>query len=107
MLYRTRRLGADQRVIARHRNPAGNLVLESEQFDGIVVETLRPYIRVGFRVDQLDIDTGTIARSPDAAAKNVADIEIAADLSSIDPFILVGESRVARDHGHTGDARQI
>ena len=95
MLGRTCRFRADQREIERYGNSAGDVVLKGEQLSGIVVEAIGPDIRICFGVDQLDIDACAIALAADAASQNIADIQIAADLSCIDPLILIGKGRVA------------
>jgi hypothetical protein len=51
-----------------------------------------------FGVDKLDIDAHAVSAALDAALKDIADVQLAADLPKIDGFALVGEGRVASDH---------
>jgi hypothetical protein len=49
-------------------------------------------------LDQLPGDAHPVGRLADAPFQQIADAELATDLSDIDGAALVGESRVTRDH---------
>src|SRR5262249_18752975 len=86
---------------------AGDLVLYREQIADIVVETLRPKMRVGGGVNQLGVDPDLVAGTPDAAFEYVPHPKLAADLLCVDAPVFVREGRVARDHQNMLQARQI
>ena len=64
-------------------------------------------MRVATGVDQLDVDADLIARTPDAPFEYVTHPKLLADLPGVDPLVLIGERRIARDHEHTRNPRQI
>ena len=87
--------------------PAGDLVLHSEQIGGVAVEPLRPEMGVGCRIDQLSADPDLAAGPPDAAFEYIAHAELAADLLCVDRLALVGERGVALNHQAALDAGEI
>jgi hypothetical protein len=72
-----------------------------------LVESLRPQVRAGLRLDQLNVDAHALAAALDAALEHIADPEVAADLPRIGGLALVGERRVARDDESAGQARKV
>src|SRR5215471_595473 len=87
--------------------PAGDLVLQSEQIASVTVEPLRPEMRVARGIDQLRADADLAARPPDAAFEYIAHTELAADLLGVDGFVAIRERCIARDDQHVWEPRQI
>ena len=107
MLGRPGGLRADQLEVERDRDPARDLVLQSEQIARVAVEPLGPEMRVGLGIDQLGVDADLVARPPDAPFQHIAHAQLAADLLRVDRLVLIGERGIARDHEHIRDPRQI
>ena len=68
------------------------------------VEAVGPEVRTGRRVDQLAGDAHPVAGLPDRAFEHVAHAQLAGHLPHIDRLALVGEARIAGDHGEPGKA---
>ena len=64
-------------------------------------------MRPRFSIDELCVYANLLARSAHAPFQQVAYAEFAADLPRVDGFSLVGERRVAGDHEHVRNPRQI
>ena len=60
-----------------------------------LVEPVRPQVVAGDGVDELDIDAHPAAAALNASLKNVAHVEIAADLLGVDRLTFVREGGVA------------
>src|SRR6516162_2432185 len=95
MLGGPRSLSSDQLYIERYRDPARDLVLQSEQIGHVAVESLSPQMSIGFGVDQLRIDADLVARPPDAAFEYEAHPQLATDLLGVDPLALIGERGIS------------
>src|SRR5215831_12918037 len=89
-----RSLSSDQLYIERGCDPTGDLILQSDQIGCVVVEPLRPQMRVGRGINQLGVDADLIARSPDAPFEHIAHTEFAPDLLCVDPLTLISEGSV-------------
>ena len=63
--------------------PRDDLVLHVEEIGDQLIEPLRPEMRAGFGLDQLDIDAHSVSRPLDAALQHIANVQIAADLLQI------------------------
>src|SRR5215831_8804624 len=98
---------SDKLKVERDGNSVRDLVLQSEQIAYVIVEPLRPEMGVGPRVDQLRVDADLIARTPNAPFEYVTHTKLSADLLGVYPLVLIGERRIARDHEHSRDPRQI
>ena len=61
MLGRLGSFRSDQFEAERTGEPAGDLVLQSEQIGGVAVEPFRPKMRVRRSIDQLGTDADLIA----------------------------------------------
>ncbi len=85
----------------------GDLVLQREQIAEVAVEPLRPELRAGCGIDQLDVDPHFLAGTLDAAFDDIAHAELAADLARVDLLALVGKGGVAGDHHAALDPRQV
>src|ERR1700722_10436661 len=84
--------------------PRDDLVLHVEEIGDQLIEALRPEMRAGFGLNQLDIDTHAVSSPLDAALQHIANIQIAADLLEINVFALKREGCVASDHEGATDA---
>ena len=51
-----------------------------------------------FGVEELDIDPHTVSAALDTALKDIADVQLAADLLQSDVLAFIGEGCVAPDH---------
>src|SRR4029077_20217228 len=69
-------LGSDQLDTESVRDSARDLVLQSEQIAGVVVEPLRPKMRVGCGIDQLGADAKLVAGPPDASFEHIAHAQL-------------------------------
>src|SRR5260370_25993779 len=93
-------LRSDQLDAKRVREPARDLILQSEQIARVAVEPLPPKMRVGRGIDQLGVEAELAARSPDAPFEHIAHAELAADLLRIDGLVPVRERGISRNHEH-------
>src|ERR1700730_3741786 len=93
--------------IKRPRETAGDLALRFREVGTTGVEPVGPDVRAALGIDQLHIHFDLIIGPADAAFKNIANAELAADLLGIDGFALVDERRVAGDHKASGNPREI
>ena len=84
-----------------------NFILHVEQVGHRLVEPVRPQVVAGDGVDELDIDAHSAAAALNASLKDVAHVEIAADLLGVDRLAFVSEGGVARDHKRIVDAREV
>jgi hypothetical protein len=100
-------LRGDQLDAERVREPARDLVLQSEQIARVAVEPFCPKMRIGRSIDQLGVDTDLVARSPDAPLEHVAHAQLAADLLRVNRLVPVCECGIARDHEHILEPREI
>jgi hypothetical protein len=57
-----------------------DLVLRVEEIAQRLVEPLGPQMIAGFGVDELDIDQHAVSAALDAALKDIADVQLSADL---------------------------
>jgi hypothetical protein len=76
-------LRSDQLDAERVCKPARDLALQSEQIADVVVEPIRPQMRVCRGINKLGADADLVTRSPDAPLKYIADTQLAADLLRI------------------------
>ena len=72
MLGRLGGRSSDQLDAQRVREPARDLVLQSEQIDRVAVEPLCPEMRVARGADQLGVDADLGALPPDAPFEHIA-----------------------------------
>jgi hypothetical protein len=79
----------------RADNACGHLVLEIENVLQAAVETIRPQMRAGRRIDQLPGDAHLVSRFSNAAFKHVAYAKLATDLLDIDRLAFVGKTGIA------------
>src|SRR5258708_5560930 len=84
-----------------------NFILHVEQVSHWFVEPVCPQVVSGDGVDELDIDAHPATAALNASLKNVAHVEIAADLLGLDRLTFVSEGGVARDHDRIVDAREV
>src|SRR5215471_794327 len=103
MLGRPDSLRSNQLDVELICDPAGNFVLQGKQIAHVAVQPLRPQMRVGLGVDQLDADADLAARPPDASFEHIAHSQLTTNLSRINIFVPVGKSGISRDHEHTYD----
>ncbi len=80
MLGRPGGLRGYQLDAERVREPARDLVLQSEQIARVAVEPLGPQMRIGCGIAQLGADAELVARSPAASFEHIAHTKLAADL---------------------------
>jgi hypothetical protein len=69
-----------------NRDPARNLILQSEQIAGVGIQPVGPKMRVALGIDQLGIDTNLVAGPPDAPFEHIAHVKLAADLFRVYPL---------------------
>src|SRR5205807_3486151 len=100
-------LRADQLPAECVGDATSDLVLYGEEIPDIVVETLRPKMRVGCRINKLRIDPDLVPRAPDTPLEHIPHPKLAADLLGVDALVFVREGRVARDDQNMPQARQI
>ena len=79
-------------------------ILQVEDVVEAAVEAVGPHMRAGRGVDQLAGDADPGAGLPDRAFEHVAHAQLARHLPHIDSLALVGEARIAGDHGQPGKA---
>jgi hypothetical protein len=60
-----------------------------------------------FGIDQLNVDTETLASSLYRTFHHIIDVQFSSELLHVNGFALEGERRVARDHERASDARQV
>ena len=100
MLGRPGGLGGDQLDAERVREPARDLILQSEQIARVAVEPLGPKMRIGRGTDQLGVDAELVAGPPDAPFEHIAHAQLAANLLRVDGLVPVRERGIPRDHEH-------
>ena len=100
-------LRGDQLKAERVSDLSRNLVLHGKQISPAALEPLGSQMRVAFGLDQLGADAYLVSRSFDASVQHIAHAKLAADLFGVDRFVPVGERRVARNHEHVQNPRQI
>ena len=71
---------------------ASDLILDREDVFQLSVVALGPAVRAGGGIDELRRDADTVAGATDAAFEDVANAELAADLSDVRRFAFVLES---------------
>ena len=81
-LFRASRLGGDELGVERACQPRDDFVLHVEEIGQRLVEPLGPEMIAGFGVDELHVDAHAVAAALDAALEHIADVQLAADLSS-------------------------
>src|SRR5262249_41673591 len=89
-------------------NRLGQLALDCEQIGRAAIVSFSPDVTVISRVDQLRIDTKTIAGASDGTFYDVSDTELAADLAHVafGAGLVLTHTRVA-DHLQIGNLRKI
>jgi len=91
--------------VERDRDPVRDLTLQGAQIARVVVEPLRPNMRVGLRIDQLNVDADLFAPTLHASFQHIAHPQLAADPPGVDRLVSIGERSVPRDHEHARDPR--
>ena len=76
------RLGGDEFGVQRRRQARDDFVLHVEEIGQRLVEPLGPKMIAGFGVDELHIDPHAVSAALNAALEDIADVQLAADLSS-------------------------
>ena len=77
--------------------PRDDVVLHLQKVAAVFIETLRPEMRAGFRVDELGVDPDAARRRLHRAFQHIFHAEILADRLHVGRLALEGEGRVARD----------
>ena len=93
--------------VQRARQARDDFVLHVEEIGERLVEPLGPEMIAGFGVDELDVDAHAVSAALNAALEDIADVQLAPDLSSHRRLALVGERRIAADHEGASYAREI
>ena len=88
-------LRADQFLVERHGDPAGDLVLQRQQIGCVAVEPLRPQMSVVLGIDQLCVEADPVSGALYAPLQYVAYTELSADLLRVDRLVAVGERGTA------------
>ena len=81
--------------------------LQLEEVCNITVKLISPDSDGGVRIDQMRVGLHLGADFPDAAFQEVSNIAILSDLSRVDDFSFVSESRRTRNNHSIGQARKI
>ena len=81
-LFRASRLGGDELGVQRARQARDDFVLHVEEIGERLVEPLGPEMIARFGVDELDVDAHAVSAALDAALEDIADVQLAPDLSS-------------------------
>ncbi len=76
------RLSIDHLQVDRARQQADDIVLELLDVSSLQIEAFGPQVTTGFRVNKLGIDSNEITIRKYAASEHIADIQLAADLTS-------------------------
>jgi len=84
--------GRLQRRIHKAGHSVRHAVLKLEDVLHAVLEPVGPDLLAFEAVEQLDVDTYPIARSPEAAFDQVADAQLAADLGRVAGSAAVGQA---------------
>ena len=84
-----------------------DLVLHVKEVGDRLVEAFAPQVASRPGVDKLHAHAHARAAALDASLEHVADVEVAADLSHVDGFALVGEGGVAGDDERPRNAGEI
>lgn len=90
----------------RDRNGLCDLVVYSEDIGEVAVVTLGPHVVADLCFHQLRRRADAVAGFAQAALKNIADAEVAADLFDVNGATLVGKRGIAGDDEQRGIARQ-
>jgi hypothetical protein len=106
-LFRASSLGDDQVGVQRARQARDDFVLHVEEIGERLIEPFGPEMIARFGVDELDIDAHTVSAALNAALKDIADVQLAADLLQINVLALEGEGGVAPDHERAPNTRKI
>ena len=85
-----RRVSLHARLLARRqiraqglRDPFRQFALQSKKIRDFTVEGFRPDVRVGARVDELGIDSDTIAHAARCSFQNMRDTQCRADFTKV------------------------
>ncbi len=81
-LFRASRLGGDELGVERARQARDDFVLHVEEIGERLVEPLGPEMTAGFGVDELHVDAHAVSAALNAALEDIADVQLAPDLSS-------------------------
>ena len=81
-LFRASRLGGDELGVQRARQTRDDFVLHVEEIGERLVEPLGPEMIAGFGVDELHVDAHAVSAALNAALEDIADVQLAPDLSS-------------------------
>ena len=106
-LFRASRLGGDELGVERARQARDDFVLHVEEIGQGLVEPLGPEMIARFGVDELHVDAHAVSAALDAALEDIADVQLAPDLSSRRRLAFVGERRVAPDHDGASYPREV
>ena len=87
-LFGASRLGGDELGVERARQTRDDFVLHVEEIGERLVEPLGPEMIARFGVDELHVDAHAVAAALNAALEDIADVQLAADLSSRRPACL-------------------
>ena len=93
--------------VERSGEAAGDLVLRFRKVGPIGIKPVGSKVRAVFGVDQLRVHPNLITSAPHAPFEDIADAELAADLSRVDGFALVGKSGIAGDYEAACDPRKV
>ena len=80
----------------RHR--LGNVTLHRKNIAQLAIVDLRPEMRIGHRVNELDVDAHLVARFLHASFQNIRDAELPCDLGQIGRRALESLCRCPRNH---------
>jgi hypothetical protein len=83
--------GVHQLDLKRASEARDHFVLELEQVHDVVLESIRPDMRAGFRVNELDVDAHPTGVALHRAFKDVTHAEFLADPLGVEVLVLEGE----------------
>jgi hypothetical protein len=103
-LFRASRLGRRELGIQGASQTRDDFVLHVEKIGQRLVEPLGPEMTAAFGVDELDVDAHSASAALNAALKDVADVQLAADRLHVERLAFVSERRIASDYDRAPNA---
>src|SRR4029077_20402183 len=92
----------------QHRDDgARDLNLNGEHIGDFAVVTFGPQMHAGRCVDELDVDAGALASSPDPSLARATATDLASDPAYVCCLAAVLEARIARDDEQLAGTRQL
>ncbi len=89
--------GVHQLYLKRAGEACNHFVLQLEQIHDVFLESIRPDLRAGFRVNELGVDAHPVGVALHRAFEDVAHAELLADRLGVEVLALEGEGSVSGD----------